>query len=106
MELAKLVAKPQLTKLTIDDEDVVKQFGEALEFWVYDRQDMDTFMKLATLDQNNFGEIAGVIRDMVLDDKGAPILKKDATLPMGVMLKVIEKVVSNLGNSVSQTMEA
>lgn len=106
MKLAQLVAEPQLTKVIIDDAETVKQFGEALEFWVYDRQDMDTFMKLATVNQDNFGEIAEVIRKLVLDEEGKPVLKGKATLPMGVMLKVIEKVVSNLGNSVSQTMEA
>ena len=106
MKLAELVAEPQLIQITIDDKEIVEKFGDNLDFWVYDRQDMGTFMKLATLDQENFGEIAEIVKTLVLDEKGKPVLNGKATLPMSVMMKVIEKVINTLGNSVSQTMEA
>jgi hypothetical protein len=53
MKLAELAKKPQLIKVTITDEDIVTEFGEALEFWTWDRQPMDTFLKLASVDQAN-----------------------------------------------------
>ena len=48
MKLSQLAAKPQLIKLSIDDEATVKEHGEAIEFWTWDRQPLDTFMKSLT----------------------------------------------------------
>lgn len=103
MKLAELSAKPQLIKLSIDDEDIVSQYGEPIEFWVYDRQPMDTFMKLATLDKDNIAHLGDVIIKLILDENGKPMLADDKILPAGVMMKVITKVVDSLGNSVGQT---
>ena len=38
MKLSQLTAKPQLIDIHIDDEDTIKEFGEAIEFWTWDRQ--------------------------------------------------------------------
>jgi hypothetical protein len=106
MKLAELAAKPQLVKLTIADEDIVKKHGEPLEFWVYDRYDMDTFMKLATINEENFSEIAKTVMGMIYDEDGKQLLSDKDILPMDVTTKVIQNVVDFLGNAVSQTIEA
>lgn len=106
MKLSQLASKPKLVKLIMDDAEIIEEFKEPLEFYVYDRQDMDTFMQLASIDQDNFGAIVSIINKMILDENGKAILTKDVSLPMNVMLKVIDKVVNNLGNAVSRTMEA
>lgn len=105
MKLSKLVAKPQLIKITIDDEDIVKEYGEAVEFWIYDRQPMDVFMQLASVDSTNVAQISTVISDMVLDENGKPVLKGGGALPISVMMKVIQTVVETLGNGLSQTSQ-
>lgn len=105
MKLSQLASKPQLQKIILDDEATVKEYGEAIEFWVYDRQDMDTYMKMATLKDNDFSEITGLVKDMILDDKGEPILNGERQLPVALMIKVVERVVQNLGNVISQTMK-
>jgi hypothetical protein len=97
MKLQQLKAKPQLIKLVLDDEDVVKQYGEPIEFWVYDRQPMDVFVRLATVKPDNVGELFQLVNTMVLDETGNPIIATDETLPMDVMSKVIQKVVERLG---------
>jgi hypothetical protein len=106
MKLSQLAAKPQLVKITIDDEETVQAFGESVEFWIYDRQSMETFMKLANVSEDNMGEIVKVINDMVLDEKGKRVLTDDLQLPTSIMFKVIEKVVTVLGNLTSQTLKA
>jgi len=40
---------------------------------------------------------------MVMDEKGNKILTDGNVLPVDVMLKVVEKTVTRLGNSVTQT---
>lgn len=106
MKLAQLAAKPELVKITIEDEETVDAFGESLDFWIYDRQDMQTFMKLANVSEDNMGEIVSVINSMVLDENGEQIIKDGKVLPTSVTLKVIEEVVTVLGNLTSQTLTA
>jgi hypothetical protein len=97
MKLAELAKKPQLTKVTISDEDIVAEFGEALEFWTWDRQPMDTFLKLASVDQANTASVIAAVRDLILDEAGKPILTGEVSLPTKVMMRVITAVVESLG---------
>jgi hypothetical protein len=99
MKLSQLAGKPQLIQIAIDDEDTVKEFGEALEFWTWDRQPMATFLKLASVDAGNPSSIIESVKTLVLDEDGKEILTGDATLPTKVMMRVISKVVEGLGKS-------
>lgn len=103
MELTKLAAKPQLIKVAIDDEEIRAEYGEPLEFYIWDRQSMDSFVKLATLDYQNFGSVAEIVREFVLDSEGHPVVKEDAVLPTNIMMKAITTVIETLGKSVTQT---
>ena len=106
MKLAELASKPKLIPVTIDDAKIVEKYGEPLEFFIYDRQDMDTFMKLARLEgEEDVGVLSDIVSAMILDENGNRIISEDNTLPTEVMLKVIETTVRYLGNSVTQTSE-
>jgi hypothetical protein len=97
MKLTQLAAKPQLVKIELNDEDVIKEFGEALEFWIWDRQPMDKFVRLAQMKGEDMGELITAVNDMVLDEDGNSIVKDGLVLPTNVMTKVIGKVVETLG---------
>ena len=104
MKLEALASKPQLMKITIDNAELVEKYGDAIEFHIYDRQDMDTFMKLATIEgDNHFSQISKVVQTLVLDAKGNQVLADGNTLPIDIMVKVVETVVERLGNSMTQT---
>jgi hypothetical protein len=97
MKLTQLAAKPQLVKIELNDEDVVKEYGEPLEFHIWDRQPMDRFVKLAQMKGENMSELIEAVNDMVLDEEGNPIIKDGLVLPTNIMTKVIGKVVETLG---------
>lgn len=97
MKLSQLAAKPQLIKLSIDDEATIKEHGEAIDFWTWDRQPLDTFMKLANSDQANAGAMIDVVRTLILDENGKEVITKDAMLPSTVLIKVIARIVETLG---------
>lgn len=97
MKLSELAKKPQLTKIVIDDEDTVKEYGEALEFWTWDRQPMDVFLKLAAIDQSNTASVIEAVRDLVLDENGQKIITKEVSLPTKILMRVIAVVVESLG---------
>jgi hypothetical protein len=102
MKLSQLASKPQLIKVSLDDAEVVEEYGEALDFWIYDRQDMDTFVKMATLDSSQFDKITEIVNKMMLDEDGTQINKDGNTLPTPLMMKAIQKVVETLGKSQKQ----
>lgn len=97
MKLSELAKKPQLVEITIDDADIVEQFGEPLSFYTWDRQPMDTFLKLASIDNSNIATVIDAVRNLILDEAGKPVLTGDATLPTAVMMRVINRVVESLG---------
>lgn len=97
MKLTALTAKPKLIKMTLDDEEIIKEYGEALEFHIYDRQPMDQFVRLAQMKPEDFQDMVTMVNSMVLDEDGNPVVKDDLVLPTGIMTKVIGKVVETLG---------
>jgi hypothetical protein len=99
MKLSDLSVTPQLVNITLDDKEVVEQYGEPVEFWIYDRQPMQTFMKLATVEEKGVGELADMVLELILDEDGKPMLQKNQTPPPSILMRVITKVVEHLGNS-------
>jgi len=97
MKLSQLTAQPKLVEVKIDDEDIVKEFGEAITFHTWDRQPMEVFMRLANVEQNNTAELINIVKTLILDDKGKEILSDKNMLPTNVLMKAISKVTEMLG---------
>lgn len=103
MKLSEITQKPQLIEVLIDDADTIKEYGEALSFHTWDRQPMDVFIKLANLSSNienknpNIGDMIDVVRDLIVDEKGIPLLTDNNAMPTNILIKVIQKVTESLG---------
>ena len=97
MKLSQIAAKPKLIVFSLDDEDTVKEYGEPVEFYSWDRQPLDIFMRLANADQQNLVEMITLVKTLILDEEGKEIIKDDNMLPSNLLIKVIAKVVETLG---------
>jgi len=97
MKLSQLAAKPQLIKLVLEDEDTIKEFGEPLEFYTWDRQPIDTFMKLAGADQGNPSSMIEIVRKLILDEEGKEVIAGDNMIPSKVLIRAISVIVETLG---------
>jgi len=97
MKLSQLAAKPQLVEVKIDDEDTIKEFGEPLEFYTWDRQPLDIFMKLASATQSDMASMFDVIRKLLLDEHGKEIIVEDKMLPSKVLINCVAKITEILG---------
>lgn len=97
MKLSDLKAKPKLTKLVLDDEATIERYGEPVEFWAYDRQPMSVFLAMTSIDQNDPGSALMKLKDLILDDKGNPIIDEENVLPTSVLTAAIAKVTELLG---------
>jgi hypothetical protein len=97
MKLSQLSAKPQLIKIVIDDQATIEEFGEAIEFWTWDRQPIDLFLKMASIDSKNQSEMITAVKELVMDENGIKIIDGGSTIPTKILMKVITKVVESLG---------
>lgn len=97
MKINQIASKPQLIKLTLDDEATITELGEHLEFWTWDRQPLDTFMQLASIRNDNPKEVIEVVRSLILDETGTQVVKDDIMLPTQILIRIIQKIVETLG---------
>jgi len=103
MDLKQIAEKPQLLKLQLDSESIIEKYGEPIEFYMYDRQSIPTYVKISTVEDNT-EELINIVKDMAMTNDGKQMLSEDDTLPLDIMLAMIEKVVAQLGKSASQTL--
>jgi hypothetical protein len=97
MKLSEIAKKPLLIEVTIDDADIVEQYGEALTFWTWDRQPMHVFLKLASLNQSDTASVITAVRELILNEDGTQVMSEDAALPTQILMRVITTVVERLG---------
>lgn len=97
MKLSELAREPRLIPMVIDDQDIRDTYGDVIEFWTWDRQPMSSFMKLANVDAQDTGTMLAAVRDLVLDETGRPMLTGETSLPAPVLMRVITRVIGQLG---------
>jgi len=97
MKLSQITSAPILVELTIDDADIVKEFGEPLTFHTWDRQPMDVFLRLANVDQKDTSTLITIVKTLILDENGKQLLDDKNMLPTNVLMKAISKVTEQLG---------
>jgi len=97
MKLSDLAAKPQLQEIIIDEHEIVEKYGDSLSFYINDRLPLDTYVKLASVDQKNAGEMFSIMKDFILDENGHPVMSDGNTLPMDVLNAAVVKVTESLG---------
>ena len=97
MKLTELAAKPQLIRLVLDTPDVIERYQEPLEFYTWDRQPLDVFVKLAQINNSNIGDVIDIVRTMILDESGNQVIQNDVMLPSTVLIQAIGKITDTLG---------
>jgi hypothetical protein len=97
MKINQIASKPQLIMVTLDDEATTKELGETLDFWTWDRQPLDKFMKLASIKHDKPEEIIAVVKTLILDENGKEVITGDVMIPTQILIRIIQKVVETLG---------
>jgi hypothetical protein len=97
MKLTQLAKEPQLIRIELDDEEIRQEYNESLEFYIWDRQPIDQFIKLATAKQDDVSSMIELINAMILDENGQRVIQGNLTLPSNIIFKVVNKVTETLG---------
>ena len=97
MKLAELAQKPQLTKLTINNPELVEKYGDELEFYMYDRQPLDVFSKMANASTDDLDTYFSLLTQIILKEDGTPVMSDEHVLPVDVMTEAMKIIGDNLG---------
>ena len=97
MKLSELAVKPQLTKITIDSEQLVEKYGETIDFYVLDRLPLDKYTKLASVKTEDFSSMIDLVKELILDEDGKPVMDEDHVLPTDILNEAMVKVVEVVG---------
>jgi hypothetical protein len=96
MKISELTAKPQLVKITLEDDDIKEKYGDVIEFWVWDRQPLEHYFKMAQ-GGTDVAAVLSIAKEMVLDETGTPVMTNELTLPPDVAMKSFVEVMNRLG---------
>lgn len=97
MKLSELAKEPQLQKIVITDETIVEKYGEELEFYIYDRQPLDIFTKLAAASTENASSYIDLLADIIMDEEGNKVISNNHVLPMDVLTEALKLIGAHLG---------
>jgi hypothetical protein len=106
MDISNLAKKPELVKLEITDEDIVRDYGEAISFYIMDHIDVSTYFDFYKFQQSQDSDLLmNVLRKLVLKEDGGRAIAEDSVLPVNLTLAVLVKVNDFLGKSNTKTTE-
>ena len=97
MKLSEIAKAPKLIKIVLDKDKIVEEYGEPLEFFIYDRQPLEVFGRLANAEKENFSQIADLMKDLILDEEGKPVMSEDKQLPFDIVVETMGEVSKHLG---------
>ena len=97
MNLKDLAQKPTLIELKVTEPTIVEKYGDELSFYVYDRQPIDVFAKLATMQEANPLEFTDMLAKLILDADGNPVMSEDKVLPIDVLTEAVKLIGETLG---------
>lgn len=97
MKLSELAKEPTLIKLTISEPNLVEKYGDELEFFMYDRQSLDVFSKLAEVNEDNIGGYMNILQNIILNENGHPVITETEVLPMDVLTEAMKLIGEKLG---------
>lgn len=104
MNIKQYASKPQLIEIILDDKDLVEKYGEPITFYTYNIVRMSTYFDFFNARSNNeFVQLDGMMKSMILDKNGNKVLADDEDLPIDIAAAAINKIGEILGKQPSKT---
>jgi hypothetical protein len=100
MDISKFAKKPALTKLVIDEPEVIEAYGEAIEFHMLDQMSISVYFEFYRLQQEQDSDkLNDLLRKIVLKEDGTPALAEGEIFPVDLTLGLLVKINEFLGKS-------
>ena len=103
MKIQDLATTPKLIEVKLDDPDLVNTYGEPVTFHTYDIVGMNVYFDFFNARSNSEYEmLSSIVKKLILNDKGEPVLSEGKDLPIDIMAQAIIKLGDILGKSPSK----
>jgi hypothetical protein len=100
MDIKQLAKKPQLVEIIIDDEDIVKTYGETITFYMMDFVNINTYFDFFKSQNEKDGETLNhLLKQIILKSDGTPALADEEGLPIDISIAALTKINETLGKS-------
>lgn len=100
MDIQQLAKKPELIQISLDNEEIVKNYGEPVTFWMKDQLDLNTYFDFfKSQGQKDGDKLNEIISRIILNAEGQPVLKEGDQLPIDITVELLVKVNECLGKS-------
>jgi hypothetical protein len=96
MKIAQAIVQRELIKLTIDDEGIVIQWGEPLDFYTWNKQPIEIMLAFAASHTDNYIDIESILAKLILNKDGEQVLTAGYKMPNDVLLAAYLKLVEAL----------
>lgn len=104
MKIKELAAVPQLIELELDGKELIEKYGEPITFHTYDIVGLNTYFDFFNArTENQFEQLDKIIKKLILDEHGKPVLANNEDLPIDIAAAAINKIGEILGKSQSKT---
>lgn len=98
--ISEFATKPQLIEVQLDMEEIVKTYGDSISFWMMDHVDIGTYFDFfKNQSENNGSEMNVIMRKIILNAEGKPIMADDEILPVDIGIAALTKINEILGKS-------
>ena len=100
MDIKQLAKRPELVEITLDGEDIIKEYGETITFYMKDFVDITTYFDFfRSQGEKSGGELNVLMRKIILNKEGQPVLSDDEALPIDISVAALTKINECLGKS-------
>lgn len=97
MDITQLSSTPKLIAVNITHEEIIKKYGEQVTFYIYDRQPLDLYARMASMKQDDMMSIMELMKIVILDAQGEPVMSEGRVLPIDVLTAAMREVIDILG---------
>jgi hypothetical protein len=100
MNISEFKVKPKIIEVEIDDKDIIETYGDKIKFHMYDHMDLTTYFKFFKAQgEGNTDELLRIVKTIILDDKGKPVMSNDYELPVDIFTSAVVKISNHMGKS-------
>ena len=100
LDIKQFAKKPELIEILLDDESIIKEYNEAITFYMKDFVDINTYFDFFRSQNNKSGdELAVLLTKIILNKDGNPVLEEGECFPVDITIAALTKINECLGKS-------
>ena len=95
--IGEFARKPELIKIELDSEDIQREFGDSVVFYMKDFVDISTYFDFFQAQAESSDQLSVILQRLILTEDGLPALTPDRQLPASLAIAALTRINETLG---------